>query len=84
MKKVTKYKDHTGIAITAMMESAQKDDYTDQIQPMEPLHAPLQRPKITNLRDWRNMRKKYKDSMEGAVEAMMASANKEYLQKKKH
>lgn len=81
-KTAVKYKDHTGIAISAMMESAQKDEYTDQFQTMRPPHVPSD-PKITNLKDWRNMRKRYKDSMGDAVEAMMASAHREYANKKK-
>lgn len=81
MKKVVQYREHTGIAIDAMKEAAEKDEYADQNKPIIFPKAPTPQ-KATNLKEWRNMRKKYKDSMEAAINAMMASASKEYSGKR--
>lgn len=60
-----------------MMEAAEKDEYVDQNKPNLFPQAPTPQ-KASNLKEWRNRRKKYKDSMEGAINAMTASAIKEY------
>lgn len=62
------------MAINAMMQSAEKDEYADMNPPSAFKKDPPKRKPITTLRDWREIRQQYKDKMKHAVEAMMASA----------
>ncbi len=83
MKKSYKYREHLGMAINAMMQSAEKDEYADLNPPSAfKKDLPKRKPIITNLKDWREMRQQYKDKMKDAVDAMMASAlHDEYVDK---
>lgn len=74
MKKAFDYKEYLGPAINAMMQSAEKDEYADINPPSAFKKSPPKKKAIGNLRSWREFRQRYKDSMEDAVEAMMASA----------
>lgn len=77
MKKVRPYRELTGIAIEAMMDSARKDEYIDK---KKVIHFPQKRNKATlTLKDVREWGKKrhYKEDTGLAVNAMMESAIKD-------
>lgn len=77
MKKVRPYRELTGIAIEAMMDSARKDEYIDK---KKVTHFPQKRNKATiTLKDVREWGKKrhYKEDTGLAVNAMMESAIKD-------
>lgn len=83
MKKSFKYNEYTGLAIQALMQSAEKDEFADQNPPSE-FAKPAPKKKITNLKEWREFRQKYKDKMEPAVKSLMESAKQDiYVDKNK-
>lgn len=82
MKESTNYNEHTGIAIDAMMQAAINDEYVDTNPPVTFPTAPNPHV-VNNLKEWKMMRKKYKDAMETAIGAMTASAISEYNRKEK-
>ncbi len=84
MKKTFNYKEYLAPAISAMMQSAEKDEYADLNPPSAFQKSTPKRKVISTLQNWRDSRQRYKDRMEQAVEAMMASAMRdEYVDKNK-
>ncbi len=82
MKKSLRYKEYLEPAIGAMIQSASKDEYADANPPSAFKKSTTKKKIISNLREWKELRQRYKDSMEHAVEAMMASAMRdEYVDK---
>lgn len=79
-KESTKYNEHTGLAIHAMMQAAIRDEFVDTNPPVKFPSAPNPHV-VNNLREWKLLRKKYKDAMEVAIGAMTASALAEYNRK---
>ena len=74
MNKSKPYKESTELAIYAMMESAQKDEYADKkISPNFPKKKKKRDVTLKDIREW-NKKKIYKDDIEMTVNAMMDSA----------
>lgn len=74
MNKSNSYKESTGLAIQAMMDSARKDEFSDH---KREIHFPQKKKKrdvtLKDIREW-GKKRAYKEDTGLTVNAMMASA----------
>lgn len=72
--KKTTYKESTGMAINAMMESACKDEYIDKKRKTNFPQKKKREVSLKDIREW-NKKRSYKSDTAVTVNAMMESAN---------